>query len=126
MANAEGASWSFDRQLILLKAGTSVCSFAVSSAVVMNGAYFQFNLLLGLGKTLDCWCSDILESQDFISGINTWNSLQALLKCVGRELTPCFTALNLLGYAGFFAALAGSFSLLLDDDLKGRNDATSI
>ena len=83
----------------------------------MNGAYIQFNLLLGLGKTLDCWCADITETQDFISGIQSWNSLQALLKCVGREITPCFTALFLLGYVGFFAALAGSFALLLDDGL---------
>ena len=60
----------------------------------------------------------MIESQDFISGIQSWNSLQALLKCVGREITPCFTASILLGYVGFFASLAGSFSLLLDDDME--------
>ena len=70
--------------------------FGVCSSVVMNGTYLQFNLLLGLGKTLDCWCGDILESKNFIGGINSWNSLQALLKCVGREVTNCFTASKLL------------------------------
>eukprot|EP00435_Cladocopium_sp_Y103_P066544 s28_g28.t2 len=104
--------------LRILQAVASCLLFAISSAVVMNGAYVQFNLLLGLGKTLDCWCADIVETQNFISGIQSWNSLQALLKCVGREITPCFTSLNLLGYVGFFVALAGSFSLLLDDGLE--------
>ena len=110
--------WSVGARVRVLKAVTSFVLFAVSSAVVMNGAYFQFNLLLGLGKTLDCWCSDLIESQDFTSGIESWNSIQALLKCVGREITPCFTASILLGYVGFFASLAGSFSLLLDDDME--------
>lgn len=108
----DGSRW-----LRIFQAFASCILFAISSAVVMNGAYIQFNLLLGLGKTLDCWCADITETQDFISGIQSWNSLQALLKCVGREITPCFTALFLLGYVGFFAALAGSFALLLDDGL---------
>jgi len=110
--------WSECARLRILKIVTSFVLFVVSSAVVMNGAYFQFNLLLGLGKTLDCWCADMIESEEFISGIKSWNSMQALLKCIGREITPCFTALNLLGYVGFFASLAGSFSLLLDDGME--------
>jgi len=110
--------WSVGARVRVLKTVTSFVLFAVSSAVVMHGAYFQFNLLLGFGKTLDCWCCDMIESQDFIHGIESWNSMQALLKCVGREITPCFTALNLLGYVGFFASLAGSFSLLLDEDME--------
>lgn len=104
--------------LCILQAIASCSLFAISSAVVMNGAYVQFNLLLDLGKTLDCWCADIVENQDFISGIQSWNSLQALLKCVGREITPCFISLNLLGYVGFFVAITGSFTLLLDDGLE--------
>lgn len=106
------------RWLCILQAIASCSLFAISSAVVMNGAYVQFNLLLDLGKTLDCWCADIVENQDFISGIQSWNSLQALLKCVGREITPCFISLNLLGYVGFFVAITGSFTLLLDDGLE--------
>ena len=47
--------WSECARLRILKIVTSFVLFVVSSAVVMNGAYFQFNLLLGLGKTLDCW-----------------------------------------------------------------------
>lgn len=109
---------SLPRWLCILQAIASCSLFAISSAVVMNGAYVQFNLLLGLGKTLDCWCADIVENQDFISGIQSWNSLQALLKCVGREITPCFISLNLLGYVGFFVAITGSFTLLLDDGLE--------
>lgn len=105
------------RQLHVFQSVASSILFAISSAVVMNGAYLQFNLLLGLGKSLDCWCADMVETQDFITGIQSWNSLQALLKCIGREMTPCFTALFFLGYVGFFAALAGSFALLLDDGL---------
>ena len=110
--------WSVGARVRVLKTVASFVLFAVSSAVVMHGAYFQFNLLLGLGKTLDCWCADMFESQDFIGGIKSWNSMRALLTCIGREITPCFTALNLLGYVGFFASLAGSFSLLLDDDME--------
>eukprot|EP00438_Fugacium_kawagutii_P029728 Skav214783 [mRNA] locus=scaffold1820:27552:29378:- [translate_table: standard] len=119
-AHADGLAHSYGLELsgnhlLNLKAIVGVILFAVSSAVVMDGAYFQFNLLLGLGKTLDCWCADILQSPDFNSGRESWNALQALLRCVGREITPCFTALNLLGYVGFIAALAGCFTLLLDD-----------
>ncbi|CAK9115345.1 unnamed protein product [Durusdinium trenchii] len=95
----------------------TIVLFAVSSWVAMNGAYFQFNLLLGLGKTLDCWCGDMLETQNFIGGISSWNSLQAMLKCVGREVTWCFTVLISLGYIGLFISLAASLSLFLEPDL---------
>eukprot|EP00438_Fugacium_kawagutii_P013869 Skav228409 [mRNA] locus=scaffold3824:293097:294914:- [translate_table: standard] len=121
-AHADGLGHDFEvsrNHFLNLKAIVGVLLFAVSSAVVMDGAYFQFNLLLGLGKTLDCWCADILQSPDFNSGRESWNALQALLKCIGREITPCFTALNLLGYVGFIAALAGSFTTLLLDDVEG-------
>ncbi|CAE7352561.1 unnamed protein product [Symbiodinium natans] len=113
----EVGSQSFSEPLLLLKVMilvTNSLSFAVCSLVVTNCADFLYNLLVGLEKTLDCWCADIMERPDFISGIESWNSLQALLKCAGREITPSFTALNLLGYAGILVALASFFSLLLD------------
>ena len=118
-ANEVDHQWSVPMKLHITKAMISVLLLTVSSSVVMTGAYFQFNLLLGLAKTIDCWCSDISETEDFMAGIRSWNTLQALLKSVGREMTPCFLALNTLGYVGFFAALAGSCSLLLDDHLDG-------
>ena len=94
--------WSVGARVRVLKAVTSFVLFAVSSAVVMNGAYFQFNLLLGLGKTLDCWCSDLIESQDFTSGIESWNSIQALLKCVGREINALLHRIDSPWIRGFF------------------------
>ncbi len=124
-ANEVDHQWSVPMKLHFMKAVTSVFLLTISSSVVMTGAYFQFNLLLGLAKTIDCWCSDIAETEDFMAGIRSWNTLQALLKSVGRELTPCFVALNALGYVGFFAALAGSCSLLLDDHLDGWTLALS-
>lgn len=124
-ANEVDHHWSVPMKLHIVKALVSIILLTVSSSVVMTGAYFQFNLLLGLAKTIDCWCSDIAETEDFMAGIRSWNTLQALLKSVGRELTPCFVALNTLGYVGFFAALAGSCSLLLDDHLDGWTLALS-
>eukprot|EP00438_Fugacium_kawagutii_P022298 Skav233978 [mRNA] locus=scaffold1008:735340:736236:+ [translate_table: standard] len=109
--------------LQILKASTSCLLFAVCSAVVMNAAYWEFTLMLGLGKTLDCWCADIMEDQDYITGIQSWNSLQALLKSVAREVTPSFIVLYLFGYAGFLVAVVGSISLLLDPNLDGATVA---
>lgn len=104
--------------LSILQAIASCFLFWISSAVVMSGVYLQFNLLLGVGKALDCWCADIAETQDFVSGVQTWNSLQAWLKCVGREITPCFTSVILLGYVGFFVAITGCIVVLLADGLE--------
>lgn len=112
-----GAVREVEVYMHVAREAVTIVLFAVSSWVAMNGAYFQFNLLLGLGKTLDCWCGDMLETQNFIGGISSWNSLQAMLKCVGREVTWCFTVLISLGYIGLFISLAASLSLFLEPDL---------
>lgn len=87
-------------------------SFLLSSAVVLKGAWFQCNLLNGLSKTLDCWCSDLLQEPDFASAVSSWNSMQAILKSVGRELGDCFLSLQIVGHLSLITALAGAFSVL--------------
>ena len=37
----------------------SIISFTVSSAVVLLSAYLQSHLLIGLDKSLDCWCCSL-------------------------------------------------------------------
>lgn len=39
--------------------------------------------------------------------------MQALIKCVGRELGPCFLALQICGFLGLISALAGTVSWLV-------------
>eukprot|EP00438_Fugacium_kawagutii_P007167 Skav209286 [mRNA] locus=scaffold251:27670:29241:+ [translate_table: standard] len=120
---AEARGYQSAAAFRLAKGATGTVLFALSSAVAVIGAYFQLTLVQGLQKSVDCWCGDLMEDPDFVAGINSWNTLQALVKCVGREITPCFLALSLFGHAGFFASVAASFSLLLGDNLVGQRVA---
>ncbi|CAJ1341565.1 unnamed protein product [Effrenium voratum] len=88
----------------------SSISFGVSSAVVMLSAYIQSHLLLGLDKSLDCWCCRIVNDVNFSTGVESWNAMQALLKCVGRELASSFVALQALATLGFIYFLASCMS----------------
>ena len=40
--------------------------------MVMGAVHFQSNLLIGLSKTIDRWCSDMLIEADFASG-DSWS-----------------------------------------------------
>ena len=40
----------------------SIISFSISSAIVMLSAYLQSHLLIGLDKSLDCWCCCLVEN----------------------------------------------------------------
>jgi len=64
----------------------SVLVYMLSSGMIMAAAYSQSHLLLGLDKSLDCWCARLMADPDFELGVQSWNILQALLKSVGREL----------------------------------------
>jgi len=105
--------WSvYAVQILLL-----IC-FAVSSAVFMVITYVQSHLLLGLDKVLDCWCGQIVDCPDFIEGVSSWNAMQALLKCVGRELAGSFVALQAVGALGFAFFLGGSVSFAFRTDFE--------
>ena len=66
----------------------SLLIYDLASGMMMAAAFTQTHLLLGLDKMLDCWCSHIMATPEFKKGVRSWNFLQALLKCVGRELDP--------------------------------------
>ena len=95
---------------------TLLLCFAVSSASLMVITYVQSHLLLGLDKVLDCWCGQIVECPDFIECVSSWNAMQALLKCVGRELAGGFVALQAVGAVGFAFFLGGAVSFAFRTD----------
>ncbi|CAJ1363020.1 unnamed protein product [Effrenium voratum] len=100
------------KALFYVEAVVSVCSFAISSGIIAAAAHAQSHLLHGLDKTLDCWCRQILTYPDFMVGVESWNAMQALLKCVGRELASSFLALQALGSIGLVLFLANGVVLL--------------
>lgn len=94
----------------------SAVSFATSSAVVMLAAYLQSHLLLGLDKSLDCWCCQVVNSTDFAPAVQSWNAMQALLKCISRELASSFLSLQILSSLGFVYFLATSVTWVFRQD----------
>ena len=85
----------------------NLVSYGISSAVVILAAFVQTDLLLGLDKSLDCWCCQIVNHNvDFGLGVESWNATQALLKSIARELAPSFLALQILSGLGFVYFLA--------------------
>jgi hypothetical protein len=42
-----------------------------------------------------------VEHLNFPRGVETWNAMQALLKCVGRELAISFLAMQFMASIGF-------------------------
>ncbi|CAE7253784.1 unnamed protein product [Symbiodinium natans] len=78
----------------------SVAIFAISSALVILGSSVLSHILMGLDKSLDCWCCILLDEGDFVIGVQSWNCLQALLKCIGRELGNAFVMTQALGAVG--------------------------
>eukprot|EP00435_Cladocopium_sp_Y103_P010643 s2436_g2.t1 len=93
----------------------SVLTYCVSSALVTAAAYAQSHLLLGLDKSLDCWCSRILALPDFREGVQSWNALQALLKSIGRELADTFLILQIFGSLCFMFFLVNGVILVFED-----------
>ncbi|CAK9023094.1 unnamed protein product [Durusdinium trenchii] len=94
-----------------LNQAISVVSFSISSAVIFLSAYVQSHLLLGLDKSLDCWCCQIVNHMNFPVGVESWNAMQALLKCVGRELAGSFVALQGLASIGFMYFLVSGVTM---------------
>ncbi len=84
----------------------AVLSFAVGSAIIMVTTFVLSHLLLELDTALDCWCCHILNTPNFEFGVQSWNNLQALLKCVGRELDTTFVLIQGLSSLGAMYLLA--------------------
>lgn len=110
---ADDAAWDVHHEVLL---GTleilCLIVYGLSSGLVMAAAYTQSHLLLGLDKSLDCWCSNIMAIPDFKEGVRSWNVLQALLKCVGRELAGGFLILQAFGYLCFIFFLVSGIIVI--------------
>ncbi len=50
----------------------SIISFSISSAIVMLSAYLQSHLLIGLDKSLDCWCCCLVEKSIQTKNSRLW------------------------------------------------------
>ncbi|CAJ1355140.1 unnamed protein product [Effrenium voratum] len=112
------APGSMDEQhLRVIVISLSALSFALSSGMVVLVAYVQQHFLLGLDTSVDCWCCSLLEEPDFSLGVDSWNCLQALLKCIGRELASSFLAVQVLGAGGFIYLLASTVTALFQHGL---------
>ncbi|CAE7253778.1 unnamed protein product [Symbiodinium natans] len=88
----------------------SFIAFCMCAAAVILVDYVQSHLLLGLDKSLDCWCCSVLDG-DFRSAVESWNCMQALLKAVGREMAGSFIAAQAVGAIGFIYFLASTATL---------------
>lgn len=96
----------------------SIISFSISSAIVMLSAYLQSHLLIGLDKSLDCWCCQIVNHLNFPLGVESWNAMQALLKCVGRELAVSFVAVQFMASIGFMYFLVSGVTMAFRTDYE--------
>jgi len=88
--------------------GIALLIFAFASFLVTLAAYVQSHILLGLDRSLDCWCCSILNDSDFGLGVDSWNCLQALLKSIGRGIASSFLALQIFGAIGLIYILASA------------------
>jgi len=107
-----GADGDISRILLHVLEATSLLGFAFTSGIVLTVASAQSHLLLGLDKSLDCWCNAISLEPDFGIGTTSWNCMQALLKCVGRELETSFVTVQVLGAVGFIFFLASAVAFV--------------
>jgi len=95
---------------------TAVVAFGFSSALVLLVSYVQSVLMLGMDAALDGWCSEIFQEPEYELGVKTWNSMQAVLKCIGRDLANPTVLLQGFGSLGFvtYAISAVGVSFLQD------------
>ncbi|CAE7634540.1 TTN [Symbiodinium sp. CCMP2456] len=91
----------------------TIISFAFVSAVILVTCYIQSVLLLAVDGALDDWCLEVYDSQDYEVGVKTWNRMQALLKCLGRELETSTILLQAFGGIGFVAYCASAVSVVI-------------
>lgn len=90
-----------------LRGITAFC-WVVSSFLVVLEAYVQNHMLLGLDSSLDCWCAYLLDCPDFSLGVDSWNCLQALLKCISRKVAKSFLVMQITGGIACIYCLAST------------------
>ena len=90
-----------------LRGITAFC-WSISSFLVVLEAYVQNHLLLGLDCSLDCWCAYLLDCPDFSLGVDSWNCLQALLKCISRKVAKSFLVMQISGGIACIYCLASA------------------
>jgi len=83
------------------------CSLLVIVAATLS------HFLRGLDKCLDCWLYDISQHGDFSFGVQSWNRMQALLKCVGRHLASSFVSMQAIAFLGFVYTLGSIVAMVL-------------
>ncbi|OLP99091.1 hypothetical protein AK812_SmicGene18366 [Symbiodinium microadriaticum] len=105
---------STEVQIIILVACALGCVnlCACCSLIVIVAATLS-HFLRGLDKCLDCWCYDISQHGDFSFGVQSWNRMQALLKCVGRHLASSFVSMQAIAFLGFVYTLGSIAAMVL-------------
>ncbi|CAE7253789.1 unnamed protein product [Symbiodinium natans] len=93
--------------------------FMMSSALVITTSFIHSNLLLGLDRALDCYCFCVMADMDFEVAVSAWNSLQALLQCIGREFSDSFFTSQASGGLGFAVVLASGMMLAYQTAFDG-------
>jgi len=117
----ENGEISFDTipmSLVYAASGLHQLVFLAYSAVVLTVTYVHLNLLTGLDKSLDCWCFGLAETSSFSTGVETWNFLQALLRCVAREIGSSFLASVVVPFLTFTFVVASSISIATDKNFS--------
>ncbi|CAE7456652.1 unnamed protein product [Symbiodinium natans] len=96
----------------------TVIAFAFVSAVILLSCYIQSVLLLATDGALDAWCCEVYDSQDFELGVKSWNRMQALLKCLSRELENSSVLLQAISGIGFVAYAGSAAHVALKDHFE--------
>ncbi|CAE7788313.1 TTN, partial [Symbiodinium microadriaticum] len=76
VSDVVGADGDISRILLHVLEATSAVGFAFTCGIVLTVASAQSHLLLGLDKSLDCWCNAISLEPDFGIGTTSWNCMQ--------------------------------------------------
>ena len=100
-------------------AAVKVLAFTVSSLLVSGVAFIHSNLFLGMDRALDCYCSWILRDLNFEEAVDSWNSLQALIRCVGRDFSDSFFISQASGALGLAVILASGAMSTYQNGFKG-------
>jgi len=98
----------------LLGEGLMLISFVFSSAVVFIVSHVHCHFLNGLDLSLDSWCCSILHDPHFEHGVDSWNCMQAIMKCIGRELSSSFLAVQVFGALGMVYCLISSLAVAFE------------
>ena len=90
--------------------------FILSSAIVLQSGIFLLNALDGLLYLLQCWCDGVMLDQDFETGVDSWNMLQAMFQSISSEISLMFAVLYVGGNVTFIFTVTSTAKLLLNSE----------